>query len=81
MNYIEIRAYLYLIENGVFIFVFLEKKSVFWTPGLLGARKFHLKPCMFTWAKIGSPFEFIILVVHSKVFSCHLTSTEFPITC
>ena len=29
----------------------------------LGARNFHLKPCMFTWAKIGSPFEVIILAL------------------
>ena len=46
----------------------------------LGARNFHLKPCMFTWAKIGSYFEINILVVHSKVSSYHLTYTEFLIT-
>ena len=47
-----------------------------------GTRKFNLKPCwcMFTWAKMGSLFEVIILVVHSKVPSYHLTSTKFPIT-
>ena len=46
----------------------------------LGAINFHLKPCMFTWAKIGSPFEVIILALYSKVSSYHLTSTEFLIT-
>ena len=29
LNYIEIRTYLYLIENGVFVFAFLQKKNVF----------------------------------------------------
>ena len=46
----------------------------------LGARNFRLKPCMFTWAKLGNPFEVIILTVYSKVSSYHLTSTEFLIT-
>ena len=45
-----------------------------------GARNFHMKPCMFTWAKIGSPFEIIMLPEYSKVSSYHLTSTKFPIT-
>ena len=45
----------------------------------LGAINFHLKPCMFTWAKIGSPFEVTILALYSKVSSYHLTSTEFLI--
>ena len=34
----------------------------------LGTRKLRLKPCMFTWAKIGCLFEIIILAVYSKVF-------------
>ena len=46
----------------------------------LGAINFHLRPCMFTWAKIGSPFEATILALYSKVSSYHLTSTEFLIT-
>ena len=46
----------------------------------LGAINFHLKPCMFTWAKIGSPFEVTILALYSTVSSYHLTSTGFIIT-
>ena len=46
----------------------------------LGAINFHLKPCMFTWAKIGSPCEVTILALYSTVSSYHLTSTEFIIT-
>ena len=47
----------------------------------LGAINFHLKPCMFTWAKIGSPFEVIILALYStKVSSYHLISTVSLIT-
>ena len=46
----------------------------------LGVINFHLKPCMFTWAKIGSPFEVIILALYSNVSSYHLISTRFLIT-
>ena len=62
----------------------LERSAIFMTEFRarleLGAINFHLKPCMFTWAKIGSPFEATILALYSKVSSYQLTSTEFVIT-
>ena len=62
----------------------LERSAIFMTEFRarleLGAINFHLKPCMFTRAKIGSPFEVIILALNSKVSSYQLTSTEFLIT-
>ena len=46
----------------------LERSAIFMTEFRvrleLGAINFHLKPCMFTWAKIGSPFEVIILALY-----------------
>ena len=61
----------------------LERSALFmaefWARLELGAINFHLRPCMFTWAKIGSPFEATILALYSKVSSYHLTSTEFLI--
>ena len=62
----------------------LERSAIFmtefWALLELGAINFHLKPCMFTWAKIGSPFEVIILALYSNVASYHLISTRFLIT-
>ena len=62
----------------------LERSAIFmtefWARLELGAINFHLKPCMFTWAKIGSPFEVIILALYSNVASYHLISTRFLIT-
>ena len=62
----------------------LERSAIFITEFRarleLGAINFHLKPCMFTWVKICSPFEIIILALYSKVSSYHLTSTDFQIT-
>ena len=62
----------------------LERSAIFMTEFRarleLGAINFHLKPCMFTWGKIGSPFEATILALYSKVSSYQLTSTEFVIT-
>ena len=62
----------------------LERSALFmaefWGRLGLGAVNFHLRPCLFTWAKIGSPFEVTILALYSKVSSYHLTSTEFLIT-
>ena len=62
----------------------LERSAIFMTEFRvrleLGAINFHLKPCMFTWAKIGSPFEVIILALYSNVSSYHLISTRFLIT-
>ena len=62
----------------------LERSVIFMTEfraGLkLGARNFHLKPCMFIWVKTDSPFEVIILALYSKASTYHLTSTEFLIT-
>ena len=62
----------------------LERSAIFMTEFRarleLGAINFHLKPCMFTWVKICSPFEIIILARYLKVSSYHLTSTEFQIT-
>ena len=62
----------------------LERLAIFMTEfraGLQhGAINFHLKPCMFTWTKIDSPFKVIIFALYSKAFSYHLTSTEFLIT-
>ena len=39
----------------------------------LGAINFHLRPCMFTWAKKGSPFEATILALYWKVKSIQLS--------
>ena len=62
----------------------LERSAIFmtefWARLELGAVNCHLKPCMFTWAKIGSPFEVIILALYSNVASYHLISTRFLIT-
>ena len=62
----------------------LERSAIFmtefWARLELGAINFHLKPCMFTWAKIGSPFEVIILALYSNIASYHLISTRFLIT-
>ena len=62
----------------------LERSAIFmtefWARLELGAINFHLKTCMFTWAKIGSPFEVIILALYSNVDSYHLISTRFLIT-
>ena len=62
----------------------LERSAIFmtefWARLELGAINFHLKPCMFTWAKIGSPIEVIILALYSNVASYHLISTRFLIT-
>ena len=44
----------------------LDHLAIFMTEFLarleLGAINFHLKPCMFTWSKIGFPFEVIISI-------------------
>ena len=65
--------------------IFRLERSVFFMAEFrarleLGAINFHLRPCMFTWSKKGSPFEATTLALYSKVSSYQLTSTEFLIT-